>query len=45
MSGKKSEIQDVLPFLEYLSKLSNFQQKKNLAQADNKIIKLLSNLC
>ena len=45
MSGSKSELEQILPFLEYVSKLSKFQQKKLLAQADSKIVKILTNLC
>ena len=45
MSMKESELQQILPFLEYVNKLSKFQQKKLLKQADAKFIKIITNLC
>lgn len=42
---KNSEIKEILPFLEYLSKLSSKEQKQFLSTANSKLIRILSNLC
>ena len=42
---KNLEIKKILPFLEYLSKLSSREQKQFLSTANSKLIKILTNLC